>query len=345
MAQSTSVGLGTGWSEVYMGGSREAERALFAAAFPRVEAIQEFVAQKQHAVIRRAFHNRGVAFTVEFEVSPDLPDHLRVGFLTPGAAYRGFGRFSRSQSFHGRDGELDQRGFAFRLETPGRSQDFLFSNTPASFAPDPVMFLRVATIFTENSKPIVPFKLFRAIGIREGVRVLRNLLQAPDRSVAFTSQRFWSRTPFEIGATASRLFVRPISEPRRVEDTKDPDFLTVDLRQDLRQRARSFELCAQLFVDETTTPIEDSSHEWLETVARPVVLGRVVLPQQDLDGAQARELADRIDRSESFNPWNTPCLRPLGRTNRARREAYNRSATNRGAQIVPAGQPVAHGAG
>jgi catalase len=112
-----TTGAGTGWTEAFMGGSREAERALFADAFPSVEAIQEFVATKQGAPIRRAFHNRGAAFTVEFEVSPDLPGELRVGFLSPGATYRGFGRFSRSQSFHGRDNELDQRGFAFRLDT------------------------------------------------------------------------------------------------------------------------------------------------------------------------------------------------------------------------------------
>jgi hypothetical protein len=316
-----------------MGGSREAELALFADAFPRVERIQAFVAGKQHADVRRAFHNRGAAVSVEFEVSPDLPEHLRVGFLSPGAVYRGFGRFSRSQSFHGRDGELDQRGFAFRLETQERPQDFLFSNTPTSFAPDPVMFLRVATIFTEHSRPMVPLKLFSEIGIGEGLRVLRNLLQAPDRKVAFTSQRYWSRTPFEIGPAAARFMVRPTSEARRVQPAEDPDFLTLDLQQDLRQRARSFELCAQLFVDEQQTPIEDSSHEWLESVAPPVVLGRVVLPQQDLDRPEARELANRIESSEAFNPWNTPCLHPLGRTNRARREAYNRSAANRGAPV------------
>jgi hypothetical protein len=326
-----TTGLGTGWSETFMGGSREAERGLFAAAFPQVEAIQAFVARKQGVVVRRGFHNRGDVFRVEFEVAADLPEGLRVGFLQPGAKYRGFGRFSRSQSFHGKDGELDQRGFAFRLETPDGRQDFLFSNTPTSFAPDPLMFLRVARIFTENPRPLVPLKLMRAIGIREGVRVLLNLLRAPDRSIAFTSQPYWTRTPFEIGAAAGRLTVRPLSEMRRVADKKNPDFLTADLRRDLRERSRSFELRALLYLDPERTPIEDSSHAWPE--ARSVVLGRVTLPQQDLDGAEAKALADGVEQAESFNPWNTPCLRPLGRTNRARLEAYNVSAANRGAAL------------
>ena len=322
-----------------MGGSREFERALFAEAFPRVDAIQAFVATKQQAAARRAFHNRGVPFKVEFEVSTDLPEYLRVGFLSPGATYRGFGRFSRSQSFHGNDTELDQRGFAFRLDTGDGLQDFLFSNTPSSFARDPVMFLRVATIFTETPRPLVPLKLFRAIGIRRGVKVLRNLFQAPDRSVAFTSQPYWSRTPFEFGAVASRLMVRPTSEVRRVTDKKDPDALTADIAQDVREHSRSFELCALLFLDPQRTPIEDSSHTWADAAAQPVVIGRVVIPQQDLDGAEARDLADRVERVEAFNPWNTPCLRPLGRTNRARLEAYHRSAAGRGAPISAAGEP------
>jgi hypothetical protein len=339
MAQSGTPGLGTGWSEAFMGGSPEAERALFAGAFPQVGAIQEFVAQKQHAAVRRAFHNKGVAFRVEFEVSSALPDTLRVGFLVPGATYGGFGRFSRSQSFHGTDQELDQRGFAFRLETPDGPQDFLFSNTPSSFAPNPVMFLQVATIFMKNAKPIAALKLLRAVGIREGIRVLRNLLSAPDRSMALTSLRFWSRTPFAFGSVASRLMVRPTSEPRRIEATKDPDALSADLAADLHEHSRSFELCALLFIDDKATPIEDSSSTWPAAENAPVVIGRVTLPQQDLDGAEGRALAERVERAEAFSPWNTPCLRPLGRTNRARREAYHESAAHRGAPVAPGAQP------
>jgi hypothetical protein len=334
-----TTGAGTGWSEAFMGGSREAERALFVDAFPSIEAIQEFVATKQDAPIRRAFHNRGAAFTVEFEVAPDLPEALRVGFLVPGATYRGFGRYSRSQSFHGRDNELDQRGFAFRLDTPGRSQDFLFSNTPTSFARDPVTFLRVARIFAENSRLVAPLKLMRAVGIGEGIRVLRSLLQSPDRSIAFTSMPYWSRTPFEFGSVAARLMVRPTSDTRRVTDKKDPDALSVDLAQDLRQGSRSFDLCALLYLDQKRTPIENSRHPWSDAAAAPVVIARVVLPAQDLDSAEARELAERVETSETFNPWNTPCLRPLGRTNRARRLAYDRSAANRGAPLPPHAQP------
>lgn len=343
MAHGTGPGPGTGWRETYMGGSEEAEKALFRQVLPGVEAIQETVARRQNAADRRAFHNKGVAITVSLEIAHDLPEHLRVGILQPGATYRGFGRFSRSQSFRARDKDLDQRGFAFRLDAPDGPQDFLFSNTPVSFARDPVVFLQVARIAARSHRLLVPPRLILALGIRDGLRVLRNIFAAPDRAIAFTAQQYWSRTPFQIGAAAGRLFVRPVSAGRRVEATDDPDYLSRDLADELRRGSRSFELCTQLFVDEARTPIEDASHPWLESDAPPVRLGTVVIPQQDLDGPEAKALEQRVEESESFNPWNTTGLRPLGRSNRARLEAYNRSAAGRGAPVRPRPQPEAAG--
>jgi len=310
-----------------MGGSPEAERALFDGILPRVERIQDIVAARQRAAVRRTFHNKGLGFRIRFDVDPSLPQALRVGFLQPGASYTGFGRFSRSQSFRGRDGDRDQRGFAFRIETGEGPQDILLSNTPASFARDPVQFMTVATLFAESPLLLAALRVFPAVGLREGFRILRDLLGAPDRSLAFTAQRYWSRTPFEIGQTAARLFVRPMAAARRVAAKDDPDFLTTDLVAELREGLLSFELCAQLFVDEARTPIEDSSRAWDERVAPPIVIGTVVLPQQDLDAPEARELASRVEKA-SFSP-KVSRFRPLGRMNRARVPAYDRSAEHR----------------
>jgi hypothetical protein len=324
-----------------MGGSVEAERALFIKAFGAVEHIQDHVAESQRRPVHRAFHNKGAALRALFEVSADLPATLQVGFLKPGAQYEGFARFSRSQSFAMKDGDLDQRGFAFRLQTGDGPQDILLSNTPISFAEDPIVFLRVATLFVESPQLLAAARLMFAVGPLKGFRILGNLLGAPDRAVAFTSQRYWSRTPFQFGDVAARMFVRPLSEVRRVASRDDPDFLSTDLAQDLHEQSRSFELCAQLFVDEANTPIENSNHLWSETVAPPIVLGVVTLPQQDLSSPDNVTLADEVEHSVSLNPWNTPCLRPLGRTNRARLAAYNRSAAHRGGPTLarPADAP------
>jgi catalase len=320
---------GTDWSETYMGGSPDAERALIAAVMPRVERIQDAVAAKQRADVRRAFHNKGAVVRIGFDVAPDLPDALRVAFLRPGASYRGFGRFSRSQSFRLRDKDRDQRGFAFRIETDVGAQDILLSNTPASFARDPVQFMKVAALFAEHPQPVAAILIFPTVGLREGLRILGDLLKPPDRAIAFTSQRYWSRTAFQIGDAAARLFVRPTSGVRKVAIEDDPDYLTTDLISDLRQESRSFELCAQLFVDEEQTPIEDASRAWDEGVAPPIVLGTVTIAQQELDSPEAEELAERVENLEAFSPVVTPGLRPLGRMNRARVIAYARSADHR----------------
>jgi hypothetical protein len=95
-AGALSATAGTGWSEIHMGGSAGAERALFDDVMPRVERIQDAVAAKQRSDVRRAFHNKGSVVRIRFDVAPALPDVLRIGFLQPGASYPGFGRFSRS---------------------------------------------------------------------------------------------------------------------------------------------------------------------------------------------------------------------------------------------------------
>lgn len=328
-ARSLPPTAGTGWSETYMGGSAEAERALINEVLPLVERIQDAVAAKQRSYVRRAFHNKGTVVRILFEVAPALPEALRVGFLRPGASYSGFGRFSRSQSFHHRDGDRDQRGFAFRIETDDGAQDILLSNTPASFARDPVQFMKVAALFAEHPLPIAAILILPTVGLREGLRILGDLRKPPDRDIAFTSLRYWSRTPFQVGDAAARLSVRPTAEIRRVDTDDDPDYLTTDMIADLRAHSRSFDLCAQLFVDEARTPIEDSSRVWDEGVAPPGVIGTVTIPAQELDSPEARELATRVETLEAFSPVVTPALRPLGRMNRARALAYARSADHR----------------
>jgi len=320
---------GTGWTEAFTGGSAEAEQAMFARHMASVERIQDVVARKQRSQPRRAFHNKGTVVAIRFDVARDLPETLQAHFLRPGATYAGFGRFSRSQSFRQRDGDRDQRGFAFRIYTDAGPQDLLFSNTPASFARDPVQFLTVATLFAESPLPLAALRVFPAVGLREGIRILRDLLRAPDRTLAFTSQRYWTRTPFAIGAVAARFLVRPTSAIVHVAATDDPDFLATHLAADLSEGPMAFELCAQLFVDETRTPIEDSSRVWDEAVAPPIVVGTVTIPRQDLAGAEAVELATRVETVEAFSPIVTPGLRPLGRMNRARILAYARSADHR----------------
>ena len=82
----------------------------------------------------------------------------------------------------------------------------------------------------------------------------------------------------------------------------------------------------QFFVDEATTPIEDTSVAWPEGETRIATVARLVLPQQGVDAAAAEAEAAR------FDPWGGFLAhRPLGEIMRARKVAYFESQKGRNA--------------
>ena len=109
-----------------------------------------------------------------------------------------------------------------------------------------------------------------------------------------------------------------------------PDYLTRHLAEELRQGERRFVLNAQWFVSEQHTPIENANRAWSEDESPLVRVADVILVQQDLDSEEGKALAERIESTEAFSPWNTRCLKPLGAMNRSRKLAYDNSARARG---------------
>ncbi len=108
------------------------------------------------------------------------------------------------------------------------------------------------------------------------------------------------------------------------------------MRQDLLARlksgALSWTLRAQLFVDEKSTPIEDTSVVW----SGPWLdLATLTLPQQDAESARGREISELVN-GLSFDPWHaTEEHRPLGAIMRARGATYGKSVLGRSALREP----------
>src|ERR671934_705856 len=105
---------GTGWKEVYLGGSKDAEDALikrqFAVEINRIQrSIQRIeggrsVKRAQHAMMRAGTKH------AQFQVLPDIPADLRVGVFRLAKNYAAYVRFSNASSLRRPDSARDLRG-------------------------------------------------------------------------------------------------------------------------------------------------------------------------------------------------------------------------------------------
>ena len=143
----------------------------------------------------------------------------------------------------------------------------------------------------------------------------------------FATESFFSAAPIANGPYAVRVRLRPQSTAPAGATTSD---WAADLGAHLARGPIRYELQLQFYSDEKTTPIEDGAVDWAEADAPYVTVARLTIPQQSLDGADGKALADEIERA-TFDPWEALAAhRPLGATMRARKHAYFASQKTRG---------------
>jgi catalase len=312
------------------------------------------MAQKRDpsAALRRGFHAKGIGVRGTFRVWSDIPQHLQVGLFQPGATYEALVRFSNARGEVLGDLSKDQRGIAIRLKTragerlspqdTSNLQDFLMTNTPISFARNPVQFIEVGEILLGGIPGVVP-RLVKKYGFREARRILGVFLEPVISFKPLQMSTYWSRTSFQFGAHAIRFLVRP-SDGMKMLSTGEQlssvlrsllqggaqkdHYLREKLREALREGDVCFDFCIQLFVDEEKTPIEHAFIEWKESDSPPIPIATLILPKQELD-AQLQEEMEHM----AFSPWNTDELTPLGQINLARKRVYDASAIHRGTPV------------
>jgi catalase len=305
------------------------------------------------ATLKRGFHAKGTGVRAKFQVRSDIPQHLRVGFFQPGVTYDALVRFSNARGEVLGDLSKDQRGAAIRLKTnpaqilspkdDSNIQDFLMTNTPISFARNPVQFIEVGEILLGGIGGVVP-KLVKKYGFKETRRILGVFLAPVISFQPLQMNTYWSRTSYQFGSTAVRFLVRPstgaemLSSSQQLlgalrslmQDGPQKDhYLTEKLKEALREGEVCFDFCLQLFVDEKRTPIEDAYIEWKESDAPPIPIATLILPKQDLD----LKLQQDIEHM-AFSPWNTKEFTPLGAINLARKKVYDASASHRGGIVI-----------
>jgi catalase len=304
------------------------------------------------AALKRGFHAKGTGVRAKFRVNSDVPQNLQVGLFQAGATYEALVRFSNARGQVLGDLSKDQRGVAIRVKTnPGESlspqdttniQDFLMTNTPISFARNPVQFIEVGEILLGGIARVVP-RLVKKYGFREARRIMSVFLAPVISFKPLQMNEYWSRTSYQFGAQAVRYLIRPAAGTRIASTgeqllgvarslvqggERKENYLRQNLKEALRTSDVCFEFCVQLFRDAKRTPVEDAYIEWKESDSPPIPIATLIIPKQELD-LQLQQDMEHM----AFTPWNTQAFTPLGLINLARKKVYDASATKRGATV------------
>lgn len=341
------------WEEIMAGGSPEAERAEFAALARDIMLVQlkNKKTASAHGVphgVDRAFHAKSTLATDQAELTfLKLPGDLSHGFSQPGRTYHAIARFSNAAGTGQSDAAPDLRGVALRVQvSPSESHDLLMTNFPVSHARDAREFVEFAkaTAGGRLTRLLGILRLIRLFGLRETVRMLRNVMTARRHQVtSVATETYWSRGAVRWGPTlAVRYLLRPApgTAPAPRPPVDDPNYLSTEAARRLAGSDIRFELCIQRYVDERSTPIENTAVEWTERVSPAEPVAVLTLARGDVSTADALAQAQIIEGT-AFNPWNTTDeFRPLGNLNRARKEVYDAGSAQRLGYRWQTGTPV-----
>ncbi len=316
------------------------ETARFERFASEIVAIQRARVQKGGPVAR-ALHLKAHIGAVG-ELVVDAPEAGRAGvFASNGQRWPVYVRFSNGSSGHQPDKAPDVRGVALKLVgVPGKkiipgleqelTQDFLFIDQPAIAFRNPDEFMTFVRAAKDGPLRLLP-RLIGGFGVRRTFQILGQTLKAP-KVTSFATHAFHTSAPISFGpGRAAKLALFPVGNQPSAPTSGD-DALRADLTARLKRGPLTWALRAQLFQDDVTTPIEDTSVVW----AGPwIELGKLTLPVQDPESPHGREITALVEQL-SFDPWHAiEDHRPLGGIMRARAVAYKGSVLERKAAAEP----------
>ncbi|MFI5003196.1 MAG: catalase [Reyranellales bacterium] len=280
----------------------------------------------------RALHRKQLlAATGTVEVLPGLPAHARHGLFAQPGLHRALVRLSSGGPDVQANKVPDIRGFALKVldvSGPGAMggmadhQDFLMINQDRLPTPDTREFIDFIEAATPGPLAGI-LHLFKAHGLG-GFSRLRQLFAALGKKFnGFAAEQFNTVAPHACGPYAVRVRLKPAGNPPPAVRSKD---IVEDMRERLAIGSLLWDVELQFFVDEATTPIEDTSKAWPDSETPLVTVARLTLPQQGTDAAAAEAEAAK------FDPWSgLAAHRPLGEVMRARKVAYYESQKGRAA--------------
>jgi len=284
---------------------------------------------KAHGCVRAAF-----------DVETGLPDALRHGVFVPGKRYLAWIRFSNGAPEINPDKTKDARGMAIKLtgvegekllpeEKDAKTQDFIMINHPFFFVDSPRQYLAMLSGFHEKIISEKSNVLNRLAAVSHlGLHQARLALQISGTRIANPLYaQYWSMTPYRLGTgldrKAVKFFVKPCTNARPEApgffSRPDADYLQTAMARTLSSGDACFNFYLQTFKDFESTPIEQSTVEWKEADAPPVLVARITIPAQKFDASAQMTFCENL----SYTPWHAlPEHKPLGSVNRARRVVY-----------------------
>lgn len=262
----------------------------------------------------------------EFIIEPDLPEGLQVGVFSEIKSYHAWVRFSNGNTKPQADKKKDIRGIAIKLlGVPGEkllndeflepTQDFLLMSSETFFSKNTKQFRKTLKSITSKNPLAKPLYFLNPLHLGTLLRVIKsrisfsNPLEIP----------YWSTQPYQFGHPdkAVKYFLKPSEANKTViANTKDYDFLRVNLAQTLNNNEALFDFYIQFQTNADTMPIEAPTVPWTSQFIKVATLK--IYPQS-FDDQDQMEFGENL----SFNPWHClPVHRPLGSFNRTRKKAY-----------------------
>lgn len=292
------------------------------------ELLREKMIRENPTVMQRDAHPKQHGLVkARFEIIADLPDEFACGVLQAGKIYQAWVRFSNQNAPPQPDVKKDIRGAAIKLMNVSgekictadgnqTSQDFVTISTP-------VFVTHNVREFYFLIKALVSGKVALLWHFLWHPRSLFNLLKSNKVDVSPLTIRYWSTTPYLLGADK---VVKYSLIPHRnmldgyAADPADDDYLRKNMIQQLSHEDCAFDFCIQIQKNQKRMPIEDPGKLWREEESPFIKVATLIIPKQVFD----MPAQDAYGRHLSFSPWHTlPEHKPLGGINRARRKIYN----------------------
>ena len=305
-----------------------------------------------HAV--RSVHAKSHALLQgEMQVLDNLPEALAQGVFARPGTFPVVMRISTNPGDILDDTVSSPRGLGLKIigvegerlpGSPGAAtQDFVMANGPAFVAPDAQGFapsLKVLATTTDTGQAWKRAlsavlrgltRLATAAGVDAGG--LKALGGHPLTNPL--GETFYSQTPFRYGDYVAKLAVAPVDaglvalKDAPVDLSGKPNGLRGAVIDFFAKHGGVWELRVQLRTNPATMPIEDASVPWPEDESAYVAVARITAKPQP---AWSEARAQQVDDGLAFSPWHgIVAHQPLGSVNRARQEAYGRSAGFRAA--------------